>query len=53
MIMNIEPISTRGEKKKVGPHSHKHTLADVWVLPVSSLGKSSDDYGGGEGGGIR
>lgn len=43
MIMNIEPISTRGEKKKVGPHSHKHTLADVWVLPVSSLGTDEEE----------
>ena len=39
MVMNIEVV--RKKEKQVGPHSHKHQLADVWIVPVSSLGKHS------------
>ena len=36
MVMNIEPVYN--QDKQYGSYSHKHQLADVWVLPVNSLG---------------
>eukprot|EP00116_Pleurobrachia_bachei_P001461 sb/3461723/ len=36
MVMNVEPM--RSKEKQYGPHSTKHVLADVWVLPLNCLG---------------
>lgn len=41
MVMNIEPIMDGGPQ--YGPHSRKHQLADVWVLPVHSLGTDEEE----------
>jgi len=41
MVMNIEQV--RSQEKQYGAHSHKHVLADVWVLPVNSLGTDEQE----------
>ena len=40
MVMNIEPVYNTD--KQYGSYSHKHQLADVWVLPLNSLGLYSN-----------
>lgn len=41
MVMNIEPIYN--QDKQYGSYSHKHQLADVWVLALNSLGTDDQE----------
>nr|XP_039270838.1 60S ribosomal export protein NMD3-like [Styela clava] len=42
IVMEIEPIRNRQQKSGEGAKSHKHLLADCWVVKASELGINED-----------